>query len=305
MKILLTGSSGTIGTRLFEKLQETHEVTGVDKHQNKWHSEINRQTILVDLRRAEEFKQLPSDFDLVIHFAANARVYELVREPSLALDNMLINFNVLEFIRQNTIPRIIFASSRETYGNIMEDKPIVEEAMRIENCESTYAASKLVGEALLHAYEKSYGLDFISIRFSNVYGMYDDSNRVIPSWIKQCLNNEPLTLYGREKSLDFTYIDDSVDAVMKMISKFEKVKGNTFNISYGKEVKLLTVIQEIKKILNPNVKIIFHDSRPGEVWRFEADISKATKLLNYEPKVNIEDGLHQTIAWYKDLYGVR
>jgi len=301
MRILLTGSSGTIGTRLFEKLKQNpaHEIVGVDKHRNKWHEETDHCTIQADLRYREEVDQLPGGFDLIVHFAANARVYELVREPDLAFDNMLINFNVLEYARGNSIPGIIFASSREIYGNTMQSKPIREDDVRVEHCESAYGASKLVAEALLHAYQKSYGLDFVIARFSNVYGMYDDSDRVVPLWISQCLHNEPMVIFGQEKSLDFTYIDDAVNGIIRMIDRFDKVKGNAFNIAYGKEIRLLEVAEKIKGLLNASGEIIVKENRPGEVWRFEADISKAKELLGYKPGLNIEEGLKRTVEWYK------
>ena len=136
MKILLTGSSGTIGTRLTEKLLPYHKLIGVDIRENKWKPENNRTTLLVDLRDPDQVETLPRDVDLVIHFAANARVYDLVKEPRLALDNMIINFNVAEFSRTTKGKKIIFASSREVYGNITQEEALTEDRARIENCES-------------------------------------------------------------------------------------------------------------------------------------------------------------------------
>ncbi len=298
MKILITGSSGTIGTRLFECLLPQHEVVGVDINPNKWNPQLQAHTISLDLRKSEVLNSLPKDFDLVIHLAANARVYELVKDPQQALDNMIINFNVLEFMRGNGISNIIFASSRETYGNIMGDKAIPEDIVRLENCESPYAASKVTGEALTHAYSKVYGMDFVIVRFSNVYGMYDDSDRVIPLWIRQCSNSEDIIVYGKQKVLDFTYIDDAMVALTGMISQFNQVKGNTFNIASGVGVNLLSIARQIKILLKANSHIIEDDNRPGEVWKFEADISRARSLLDFRPEIDIEEGLQKTVDWY-------
>ena len=298
MKILLTGSSGTIGTRLFERLLPDYEIIGVDLRQNKWLPELNVKALNIDLRKTEELAKIPQDIDLIVHFAANARVYKSVENPELALHNMLINFNVVEFARKRKIKRIIFASSREVYGNIQKGGVITEDMMRLENCESPYSASKVSGEALLHTYHKVYGVDFVIVRFSNVYGMYDDSDRVIPLWLRQCLRNDDLILYGEEKVLDFTYIDDAVNGAIKTIEYFDKVKGNIFNIAYGKGVSLLRVAQEIKRLTTSQSKIIIKKCRPGEVWKFEADISRAKKLLGYNPKVGIEEGLAKTVDWY-------
>ena len=302
MKILITGSSGTIGTRLFEHLLPKHEVIGTDVVQNKWNPELDARTIRLDLRKREVLSRLPRDFNLVIHLAANARVYELVKDPQRALDNILINFNVLEFMRKNSIGKVIFASSRETYGNIMGEKAISEDMVRLENCESPYSASKVTGEALTHAYSKVYGIDFVIMRFSNVYGMYDDSDRVIPLWLRQCLSNEDIIVYGKEKVLDFTYIDDTVAAVTSIIDRFDQVKGNTLNIASGEGVNLLSIAQQIKKLIEASSHIIEDNNRPGEVWKFEADISRARKLLDYEPKIGIEEGLRKTVDWYQNFY---
>jgi len=299
MKILITGSSGTIGTRLFEHLSPQHEVVGTDVIQNKWNPQIDAHTIRLDLRKSETLNNLPTDLDLVIHLAANARVYELVKDPQRALDNIIINFNVLEFMRKNGIGKMIFASSRETYGNIMGEKAIAEDTVRLENCESPYSASKVTGEALAHAYSRVYGIDAVIVRFSNVYGMYDDSDRVIPLWLRQCLNGEDTIVYGREKVLDFTYIDDAVAAVTSIIDRFNQVKGNTFNIADGKGVNLLSIARQIKKLLKTSSNIIEDDNRPGEVWKFEADISRARRLLDYEPRTGIREGLEKTVDWYE------
>ena len=299
MRIILTGSSGTIGTRLFETLLGKHEMVGVDIRQNKWKSELNGHTVIADLRKSEELAKLPTDFDMVIHFAANARVYELVKDPQLALDNIIMTFNVLEYMRKNNISRVMFASSREAYGNIMDSEAISEEMVRVENCESPYAASKITGEAMVQAYRKAYGLNFVMVRFSNVYGMYDDSDRVVPLWTRQCMKGEGLIVYGKDKLLDFTYIDDAVEGVIRAIDRFEKVEGNIFNIAYGEAVGLLDVADMLKRLLNSNNRMIIEGNRPGEVWKFKADISKAKKLLNYQPRVLIEDGLTRAVEWYK------
>ncbi|HEY4526913.1 MAG TPA: SDR family NAD(P)-dependent oxidoreductase, partial [Candidatus Paceibacterota bacterium] len=118
-KILVTGSSGTIGTRLAETLLgEGFDIIGVDREPNTWNDAVNKKTIILDLRDKERvLKELPKDVDVVIHLAANARVFNLVVDPSLARDNFEMVFNVLEFARQNEIKNFMFSSSREVYGN--------------------------------------------------------------------------------------------------------------------------------------------------------------------------------------------
>jgi UDP-glucose 4-epimerase len=301
MRILLTGSSGTIGTRLFEQLLDLdYDVVGLDREKNEWNKSLNKRTVRIDLLQQSDLTKLPKDIDLIIHLAANARVYELVKNPGLALENMVTTFNVLDFARKSKINKIIFSSSREVYGNSIDENLVVEDNLEIKRCENPYSASKISGEAMIHAYGKTFGIDFVIIRLSNVYGMYDDTDRVIPLWVKQALKNENIVIYGANKVLDFTYIDDAVDGVMETIERFDHIKAETFNIaSHGKGKDLTYVANKIKEMLGSTSKIIISGNRPGEVWKFQADISKAEKLLDYEPKVSLEEGLLKTIDWYK------
>jgi len=297
-KILVTGSSGTIGTRLCEKLlEENYEIVGVDLKSNRWNERLNESTIIGDLRNKQTLENLPKDIDLVIHLAANARVYNLVIDPGLARDNFEILFNTIEFCRKNDIKRFIFASSREVYGN---SKQIVhsENDVYVRNCESPYTASKIGGEALVHAYHRCYGINFIIIRFSNVYGMYDDSDRVIPLFIKLTKENKDLVVYDGEKMLDFTYIDDAISGILKCMENFDQVKNDVFNIASGEALSFIEVAQLIQQYMDNKNKIAIKENRTGEVVKFIADISKAKKKLGYEPKTTITGGIEKSIEWY-------
>jgi UDP-glucose 4-epimerase len=298
-KILVTGSSGTIGTRLCEKLLErNYSVTGVDKDPNSWNDRIDKLTIIGDLRDKKTLERLPKDFDAVIHLAANARVYNLVTDPSLARDNLETLFNTLDFCKKSGIKRFIFASSREVYGNT-DKTTYSENEAHIDNCESPYTASKIGGEAMIHAYRRCYGVDFIIARFSNVYGMYDKSDRLIPLFIRQINEKKDLTIYGREKMLDFTYIDDIISGMMKCIEKFDSVKNNVYNLSSGKGISILEVAELIRNKMGSKNKVVIRENRTGEVVKFVADISKARKALGYEPNVMIDEGITRTIEWYR------
>jgi len=297
-KILITGSSGTIGTRLFEKLLEkNYDVIGFDRNRNKWNSNVNNVTITGDLLKKEDIEKIPHNIDMIVHLAANPRVYDLVVNPDLALENIITTYNVLEFARKNNIKRVIFSSSREAYGN---KKEIIskETDVNIELCESPYAASKISDEALIYSYSKCYGINHVVCRFSNVYGMYDQSERFIPLMLRKMKKNEKIEIFGKDKVLDFTHIDDCVEGMIKCIEKFNKVKNNTFNIAFGKGSKLIDVAKLIKKNLQSKSRILLGKNRQGEVVRFIADISKAKKLLGYEPKYNLENGIELAINWY-------
>ena len=301
--ILVTGSSGTIGTALCESLlARGYKTTGVDIHHNKWNDKIDKLTIISDLRKANFHTVLKKDFDLIIHLAANARVYDLVVRPKLARDNFLMVFNVLEYARGSNVKRMIFASSREVYGN--SDNPYHKEnETGVSNCESPYSATKLGGEALFHSYCYCYGIMPVILRFSNVYGKYDDSNRVVPIFMRRSMNQKDLIVFGERKALDFTYIDDCLNGIVRTIENFDQdaVGGNTFNIASGKGTSIMQVADLIKKITGSNSRIVIKQNRMGEVTNFIADIAKAKQLLGYNPKVNIQEGIEKSFEWYKGI----
>jgi UDP-glucose 4-epimerase len=299
-KILITGSSGTIGTRLFEKLLEKkYQVFGFDRKLNKWNKKIDDLTIHGDLLNIQDINKIDKEFDIVVHLAANARVYDLVVDPDKALENIISTYNILNFIRTKNIKNFIFSSSRETYGN--RKKICAKETdVDILLCESPYSASKISDEALAISFSKCYGIDNVILRFSNVYGMYDQSDRFIPLIIKKMKAGQDVQIYGKDKILDFTYIDDCVDGIIKCIERFEKVKNNVFNIASGDGNKLVDVAKIIKKSLNNQSKIIIESNRKGEVIKYIADITKAKKLLNYYPKTSIEKGISLSVDWYKN-----
>src|SRR3989338_2846533 len=291
MKILVTGSSGTIGTRLCEKLLEAgFNVTGADWEPNKWNKNIQAITTQIDLRDAHklEAESWKLKADLIVHLAANARVYELVEDPSRARDNIITTFNLLEFARKNHIKKFIFASSRETYGNTPKEK-LKENDANFQACESPYTASKIAGEAMVEAYKRCYTMDTIVFRFSNVYGMYDDSVRVVPLFFHQARMGEPLTVFGKEKCLDFTYIDDTVDAILLAIKQFDHAKNDTYNIATGTGTTLSHLAARIKELTGSSSQIHTGEVRTGEIVKFVADISKAKEKLGYQPNVMFEE----------------
>ncbi len=298
MTILLTGSSGMIGTRLAEKLlEEGHQLICIDKQYNRWNEIINQKTTLVDLRNKDElFNAIPKDreIDLIIHFAANARVHNLIIDPHLARDNFEILFNVLELARCRSISRILFSSSREVYGN--SEKTIhLENDLYIKNCENPYSASKIAGEALIHSYRQCYGINFIILRFSNVYGMYDESDRVIPLFIRLAKAQKDIGIFGKEKLLDFTHIDDTVEGIDLAIRSFDVVKNDIFNIASGQGSTLIEIAQLIKELLKSNSTITTFETRVGEVIHYVADITKARQKLGFDPKITINEGIQKSL----------
>ncbi len=298
MKIIVTGSSGTIGTRLVEKLLERGlEVVGIDWEPNKWQPSIDAITKRVDLRDEHALEKMDINADIVVHLAANARVYELVEHPDRARDNFLTTFNILEFARRKNIKRILFASSRECYGNIPAER-YTEDMARMENCESPYTASKIAGEALVEAYTRCYGIDHIIFRFSNVYGMYDDSVRVVPNFIRLARRGDPLVVFGKDKCLDFTYIDDTIAGIIAAIDRFEAAKNDTYNIAFGEATTITHLAQRITQLLKSSSPLEMKSPRTGEVIRYVADIEKAKRVLGYDPKTSFDEGIEKSVEWY-------
>lgn len=298
MHILITGSSGTIGTRLAETfLERGIPFTGVDRRENRWLPEVEKNTAHVDLLVPQWSGGIKATPDLIIHLAANARVYKLTENPDLAVENMQTTFHVLEYARRAGVKNLILASSREVYGS-QETGSRREEDVSIFRSESPYTASKITLEAFARSYAHCYGLSIVIVRYSNVYGMYDDSDRVIPLFIRLARQGKPLTVYGGNKTLDFTYIDDAVNGTLAIIDHFDDVAGETFNIATGRGTKIVDVATMISDAYGGKSKINIQSNRPGEVLQCVCNISKTQKELGYEPRVNIEKGIKKSIQWY-------
>ena len=259
MHVLITGSSGQIGTNLALRLQGAgYQVFGVDKRANTWTNAFPY--LLQDL--GAPYRDFVSGIgsvpyppvDIVVHLAANAKVHELVEAPHRALENIQLTFNVLEYCRANKVP-IIFSSSREVYGDI--HRYITEEAHAdFSFTESPYSASKISGEALIYSYARCYGLRYLVFRFSNVYGRYDSDiermERVIPLFIQRLAAGQPVTVYGADKVLDFTYVDDCVDGIVRGIERLlvGAVVNETINLAYGEGNTLVRMAELVAAALD-------------------------------------------------------
>jgi UDP-glucose 4-epimerase len=309
MRILITGSSGQIGTNLGLTLQNRgDEVFGIDKRPNTWTTKI--ETLVQDLSQPyHHFEngighvEYPQP-DVVVHLAAHAKVHELVEQPDRALENITMTYNVLEYCRHNNIPMIL-SSSREVYGDIQ--RYLTDESQAdFAFTESPYSASKISNEALVYSYAQCYGLKYWVFRFSNVYGRYDNDldrmERVIPLFIERIKQDKTITIYGENKVLDFTYVDDCVDGVIKGIDLLVSRKnGNqTINLAYGQGNSLVTMATYIGEVLGSEPKMILKPSRVGEVTHYVADISKANKVLGYKPQISLRDGIEKAINWSQD-----
>jgi nucleoside-diphosphate-sugar epimerase len=310
MRVLVTGSSGQIGTNLgLRLLADGHEVFGVDKRLNPWTEAFP--TLLQDL--AGHYPAYPGGIggveyprvDIVVHLAAHAKVHQLVAEPHRALENAVMTFNVLEYARGLKLP-VIFSSSREVYGDIHRFEGYNEETADFAFTESPYSASKIAGEAFVYSYARCYGLPYIVFRFSNVYGRFDNDLhrmvRVIPLFIHRLSRGEPITVYGRDKTLDFTYVEDCVDGIVRGIEALaaNRVVNETINLAYGSGNTLVRMAELIAGELDVEPDMTVAPSLLGEVTRYVADISKARQLLGWQPRTPLDDGIPKAVAWFRE-----
>jgi UDP-glucose 4-epimerase len=307
MRILITGSSGQIGTNLGLRLMdEGHYVFGIDSRENTWTDRIP--TLLQDLSfQHQHFKdgigqiKYPPDLDCVVHLAANAKVHELVEDPGRAMANIMMTYNVVEYCRHNNLP-VIFSSSREVYGDI--HRYITEESQAdFVFTESPYSASKISGEALIYSYARCYGLRYLVFRFSNVYGRFDNDlermERVIPLFIRKIKHGEEITVFGDDKVLDFTYIDDCVDGIYRGIELLASGKdaNHTVNLAYGQGNSLVRMAEYIGEALGIEPRMNVEPTRVGEVTRYIANIGKARAMLGYSPSTDLREGIQNAVAW--------
>jgi UDP-glucose 4-epimerase len=161
-------------------------------------------------------------------------------------------------------------------------------------------------EALFYSYARCYGLKYIVFRFSNVYGRYDNDiermERVIPLFIRRIANDQPITVYGENKMLDFTYVDDCVDGIEEGIYALSegRVVNQTINLAYGQGNSLVRMAGLVAQELGKRPAITIEPTQVGEVTHYVADISKARDLLGYEPKVPLEEGIRRAVEWNRE-----
>lgn len=311
MNLLITGSSGQIGTNLaLHALAEGWQVLGLDSRPNTWDDRIP--TVIHDLRDQDtpltailSPHLADTTLDCVVHLAAHAKVHELVTYPERALENIAILFPVLEFCREQRIP-LVFGSSREVYADIqrtLTTNHTREEQADFAFTASPYSASKIAGEALIYSYAHCYDLPYLVFRFSNVYGRYDNDlermERVIPLFIDRIRSGLPVTVFGEDKILDFTYIDDCVVGVLSGIEQLVqgRLRGQTINLAYGAGNSLVQMAQYIADALGEPLHMCVQPSQRGEVTHYIADIARANELLGYAPQVPLAEGIRRTVAW--------
>jgi len=313
MTIFITGCAGFIGAHLTKKLLEnSHRIIGID-NLNDYYSVELKKARLKDLigenknfifKKADicDKKSLDEIFsknrlDLVIHLAAQAGVrYSLVNPYVYEKTNILGTLNILEAVRHNRPkPKLIFASSSSVYG---ESKQIpFKENDPCNKPASFYGATKKTGEMMVRAYHNLYGIKSCCLRFFTVYGPWGRPDMAYYFFTKKILKGEVIELFQNDTQRDFTYVDDIVEAICRLVKK--EFKFEIINLGNSRPERLDKFVGILEKCIGKKAKIKIKQLPPGDIKATYADISKAKKLLNWQPKINIEKGLKEFVNWYK------
>lgn len=307
-KILISGGLGNIGSNLARALlRKGHEILIFDYQEDFSTIKDIRDDIKVitgDIRDFEKVRRAIISVNGLVHLSAVSRVVWGYENPKECVDiNIGGTVNVLEAARLSVRkPWIIFGSSREVYGE-PEELPVDEFSPK--KVKNIYGVTKLAGESLLEQYHRNYLLNGIILRFSNVYGsIYDQLDRVIPKFIIRAQKNQDLVLQGGKQVFDFTYIDDTIDAIVKSIEKLstEETYFNDFNVVTGVKTPLKNLANLILELIGTcNSKLTYTKSRMYDVEKFYGNPSKAAEELGFKAQIHIREGLIKTIQSLKPI----
>lgn len=320
---LVTGAAGFIGSNLVEALLKLNQrVTGLDSfvtgHQRNldqvresvgeaaW---SNFSFLHADIRSPEDCAHACSGVDFVLHQAALGSVPRSIADPQLTNETNITGFlNMLVAARDAKVKRFVYAASSSTYGD-HPGLPKIED--RIGKPLSPYAVTKYVNELYADVFGRTYGMESIGLRYFNVFGPRQDPNgayaAVIPKWVMALIRNEELRINGDgETSRDFCYVDNVVQANLLAAMAGSEAANQVYNVAVSDRTTLSQLYGMMSALLAdrfPHLaahKPTYVDFRRGDVRHSQADISKAARLLGYEPTHRIGDGLKQAMDWYVD-----
>lgn len=314
-KILVTGGAGFIGANLCEVLlQKKNTVicldnfsTGKRENISSFLENTNFKLIEGDIRNLEDCMLAASGVDYVLHQAALGSVPRSIKDPITTNDVNVSGFlNMLVAARDNNVKRFVYAASSSTYGD-SESLPKVENV--IGKPLSPYAVTKYVNELYADVFSKTYGLETIGLRYFNVFGRKQDANgayaAVIPKFINQLMSLESPVINGDGTySRDFTYIENVIQANLLSLLAGKAAVNEVYNVAFGDRNTLVDLTSSLKELLseyNPkikNIEMIYGPNREGDIPHSHADISKAKKMLNYNPMFSLSEGLKESIHWY-------
>jgi len=315
MDILVTGGAGFIGGNIAESAAGAgHDVTVLDNFEPYYDIRLKEHNVEIGREAAKETdgsyelvdgsvtdeelaNELVTDADVIFHQAAQAGVRTSVEEPKKVNEyNVTGTLNLLEAIREHGIDRFVNASSSSVYGK-PEYLPYDEEHPK--EPVSPYGASKLAAEHYTRIYNEVHDLPTVSLRYFTVYGPRMRPNMAISNFVSRCINGKPPVVYGDgSQTRYFTYIDDVVDANLKLLSD-NSADGEIMNIGSTDNIDILTLAETVRDEIDPSLEIEFADRHESDAEHTHADISKANELIGYEPSRDIREGVKEFIKWYK------
>ncbi|UCG34813.1 MAG: SDR family oxidoreductase [Candidatus Omnitrophota bacterium] len=306
-KVLVTGGAGFIGSHIVDRLVAIGaRVVVLDnlftgKIENIEHNLDKIKFIQKDLTDDTALEEALEGIEFVSHQAALRSVPKSVEIP---LDYQEVNatgtLKLLLKAKDKGVKRVVFASSSSVYGERVD---FPEKEKDLPQPLSPYAATKLFGESWGYIFSQLYAVEMVSLRYFNVFGPRQSLENqyavVVPKFINCLLNGKNPPIYGDgEQERDFTYIDNVVEANLVALEK-EGVTGEVFNVADGSPKSVNYLLNSLKEITAINIDPVYEDLRPGDVRKTYADISKAKKLLGWQPKVDFYSGLKKTVTWFK------
>jgi len=311
MKVLVTGGAGFIGSNLVDHLlAEGHTLSILDDFNDFYAPAIKRANVAASSRHAAVYEadirdpeavdrvvrgQKP---DVIVHLAARAGVRPSIKEPRLYIDtNITGTWNLLEAARVHGVPRFVSASSSSVYG-VIKTAPFSED-MLINQTISPYAATKMAAEQFCSNYSHLYGLRTISLRFFTVYGPRQRPDLAIHAFTKSILEGKPIHQFGDGTTRrDYTYVDDILQGVTACL-RYEGPLCDVFNLGESQTTTLNELIASIENAVGKKAIIQRMPEQPGDVPLTYANIDKARRLLGYDPRTKIADGIPRFVEWYR------
>lgn len=287
MKILVTGGEGFIGSHLVGRLrQKNYQVVIFDKKTGQ------------DVNDFKQLKQVFSDnkFDVAVHLAAQAGVRRSFAEPELyERTNVLGTINLLECLREALETRLIFTSSSSVYGNskaipFREDNPAF-------NPLSIYAATKRAAELACQVYARNYNIKTTVLRLFTVYGPNNRRDMAAFTFTKDIISGKPIKLFGKATSRDFTYVGDIVEGIVRAINR--PMAYEIINLGNSAPVTVRQLIKEIEAAAGKKAKVSLGRLPAADPQKTWADITKAKRLLGWQPKINLKQGVANLVNWFK------
>ena len=317
-KILVTGAAGFIGSHVTESLlNQGAVVVGIDNFDPFYGRDLKEKNLSIarsnerftfiemDITETTDWKLVPNDIDVVIHLAAKAGVLPSIKNPlSYFNTNIIGTSQVLAYMKENNIVKLIFGSSSSVYGD--NTKTPFTESDNVDYPISPYAQSKRSCELLNYTYHHLFNIDILNLRFFTVYGPRQRPDLAIHKFLKLILLNEPITIYGDGTSArDYTYVEDTTTGITNAVEYIMRNDNifETINLGNKSPIKLNELINIIYQTAEKTQNTIHEDSKPGDVRITFADNDKAEKLLDYHPKTSIVNGIQKFYNWYiKNLW---